>query len=163
MPNGQVYDPLIGQWMTPNWENILHRVATPNHLHLYRYNGNDPINVHAKKTRLTGRMRFSYLSTRLTFVFPPDHSSWLELLGYKTRSLLPQLHPSAAPHPSAHLGPGAGGVLSPRGLLDHTHFKTSSFTTASGFLASADERKSTIRDLSSMQSSRVRQPSILDG
>lgn len=54
MPNGQVYDPLIGQWMTPNWESILHRVASPNHLHLYRFNGNDPINVHAKKIRLTG-------------------------------------------------------------------------------------------------------------
>jgi len=53
MPYGQVYDPLIGQWMTPNWGNILNRVATPNHLHLYRFNGNDPINVHTKKTRLT--------------------------------------------------------------------------------------------------------------
>lgn len=45
MPNGKVYDPLIGQWMSPLWENVIERVATPTHLHLYRFNGNDPIDV----------------------------------------------------------------------------------------------------------------------
>lgn len=45
MPNGKVYDPLIGKWMSPLWENVLDRVATPTHLNLYRFNGNDPINV----------------------------------------------------------------------------------------------------------------------
>ncbi|KAK1121687.1 hypothetical protein K0M31_009998 [Melipona bicolor] len=45
MPNGKVYDPLIGQWMSPLWENVLDRVDTPTHLHLYRFNGNDPIDV----------------------------------------------------------------------------------------------------------------------
>ncbi|KAF4518759.1 hypothetical protein B566_EDAN006163 [Ephemera danica] len=42
---GGVYDPLIGQWMTPRWEGVLDRVSTPSHLHLYRFNGNDPINA----------------------------------------------------------------------------------------------------------------------
>lgn len=45
MPNGKVYDPLIGQWMSPLWENVLERVATPTQMHLYRFNGNDPINM----------------------------------------------------------------------------------------------------------------------
>lgn len=45
MPNGKVYDPLIGQWMSPLWENVLDRISTPTHLHLYRFNGNDPIDV----------------------------------------------------------------------------------------------------------------------
>lgn len=45
MPNGKVYDPLIGQWMSPLWENVLDRVDKPTHLHLYRFNGNDPIDV----------------------------------------------------------------------------------------------------------------------
>lgn len=45
MPNGKVYDPLIGQWMSPLWENVLDRIDTPTHLHLYRFNGNDPIDI----------------------------------------------------------------------------------------------------------------------
>lgn len=45
MPNGKVYDPLVGQWMTPTWEGLLSRVYEPKQLHLYRFNGNDPVNV----------------------------------------------------------------------------------------------------------------------
>lgn len=45
MPNGKVYDPLVGQWMTPTWEGLMSRVYQPKQLHLYRFNGNDPVNV----------------------------------------------------------------------------------------------------------------------
>ncbi|KAG8234383.1 hypothetical protein J437_LFUL015147, partial [Ladona fulva] len=80
MPGGKVYDPLIGQWMTPQWEDVLDRLAkAPTHLHLYRFNGNDPINV-KKRSRL-----------------PTDHLSWLELLGYDLKSLAPQLFPENLP------------------------------------------------------------------
>jgi len=41
---GGVYDPLLGLWMTPRWEGILDRVNTPSKMHLYRFNGNDPVN-----------------------------------------------------------------------------------------------------------------------
>jgi len=44
MKGKQVYDPLIGQFVTPNWEHILDMVETPERLHLYRTNGNDPVN-----------------------------------------------------------------------------------------------------------------------
>lgn len=56
MPNGKVYDPLIGQWMSPLWENVLDRLQTPTHLHLYRFNGNNPIDVHQtdRHKQLTG-------------------------------------------------------------------------------------------------------------
>lgn len=60
MPNGKVYDPLIGQWMTPSWENVLERVATPTQLHLYRFNGNDPINVGNVIGRPTGNMTLCF-------------------------------------------------------------------------------------------------------
>lgn len=63
MPNGKVYDPLIGQWMTPSWENVLERVATPTHLHLYRFNGNDPINVGNNKERPRGRLNYEFDNT----------------------------------------------------------------------------------------------------
>lgn len=75
MPNGKVYDPLIGQWMGPQWENVADRVTHPTHLHLYRYNGNDPINIgHDPKS------------------YPKDHSAWFKTMGYNLPSLMPQLN-----------------------------------------------------------------------
>jgi hypothetical protein len=45
MKERRVYDPLIGQFLTPNWERVLEDVKTPEKLHLYRLSGNDPINL----------------------------------------------------------------------------------------------------------------------
>lgn len=55
MSNGKVYDPLIGQWMSPTWKDVLSRVTSPRHIHLYRFNGNDPVNVNHQKLDLTGK------------------------------------------------------------------------------------------------------------
>nr|CAH7727154.1 unnamed protein product [Callosobruchus chinensis] len=79
MPNGKVYDPLIGQWMSPLWENVVERVPTPTYLHLYRFNGNDPINVELDRSR------------------PQDHLDWLNKLGLDLKSLAPQLFPEQLP------------------------------------------------------------------
>ncbi|XP_022828977.1 teneurin-a isoform X4 [Spodoptera litura] len=79
MANGKVYDPLIGQWMSPLWENLIERIHNPTQLHLYRFNGNDPINVRPQNKK------------------PTDHLSWLKLLGYDTKSLAPQLYPDELP------------------------------------------------------------------
>lgn len=54
MPNGKVYDPLVGQWMSPQWEGMLTRAMEPQQLHLYRFNGNDPINVMPTRQYLKG-------------------------------------------------------------------------------------------------------------
>lgn len=54
MPNGKVYDPLVGQWMSPQWEGMLARATEPQQLHLYRFNGNDPINVMPTRQYLKG-------------------------------------------------------------------------------------------------------------
>ncbi|XP_068081732.1 teneurin-a [Anabrus simplex] len=95
MPNGKVYDPLIGQWMSPMWEGVLDRVANPTQLHLYRFNGNDPINVRRSPQHLT------------------DHESWLSLLGYDLRSLAPQLYPESLPGGGLLSSVGFGGSLGP--------------------------------------------------
>ncbi|XP_075213771.1 teneurin-a transmembrane protein [Lycorma delicatula] len=79
MSGGKVYDPLIGQWMSPMWENVLDRVTSPRHLHLYRFNGNDPINVGQDSQHLT------------------DELSWLTRLGYDLSSLAPQLMQRSSP------------------------------------------------------------------
>ncbi|KAJ9586714.1 hypothetical protein L9F63_019697, partial [Diploptera punctata] len=119
MPSGKVYDPLIGQWMSPMWEGVLDRVANPVQLHLYRFNGNDPINVRRNPQHLT------------------DHQSWLTLLGYNLQNLAPQLYPEKLP--------GGGLPLSPPGLSSiqlHQHPNTASpFAVASGFLAHLSERR----------------------
>lgn len=54
MPNGKVYDPLVGQWMSPQWEGMMTRATEPQQLHLYRFNGNDPINVIPTRQYLKG-------------------------------------------------------------------------------------------------------------
>lgn len=61
MANGKVYDPLIGQWMSPLWENLIERIHTPSQLHLYRFNGNDPINVRPQDKKPTGKLLFPFL------------------------------------------------------------------------------------------------------
>ncbi|XP_041781162.1 teneurin-a isoform X2 [Anopheles merus] len=73
MPDGKVYDPLIGQWMTPHWEHVDQRIRKPTKLHLYRYNGNDPINP-----------------PRQLQDHPRDHLDWLQLMGYDLDNMIPQ-------------------------------------------------------------------------
>lgn len=49
----RVYDSLVGQWMTPGWDDILKSLSNPKRLHLYRFNENDPVNVnHGLKNKL---------------------------------------------------------------------------------------------------------------
>nr|CAD7400470.1 unnamed protein product [Timema cristinae] len=133
MPNGKVYDPLIGQWMSPMWEGVLDRVANPTHLHLYRFNGNDPINVRRNPQHLT------------------DHQSWLTLLGYDLRSLAPQLYPSLLPGgglPPSMVLLGAQPPLTPHVMtaLSSVQLRPGGsgpapFTVASGFLAQLTQRR----------------------
>ncbi|XP_063223573.1 teneurin-a [Bacillus rossius redtenbacheri] len=145
MPNGKVYDPLIGQWMSPMWEGVLDRVANPSHLHLYRFNGNDPINVRRNPQHLT------------------DHLSWLSLLGYDLRSLAPQLFSELLPGGGLppHVGfagltgslsgnPAGGSSLAaamPEPMTSRSSVQLqrktsiSAFSIASGFLAHLKERR----------------------
>ena len=74
MPNGKVYEPLVGLWMTPNWENTVDRVESPIKLHQYRFNANDPINA------------------QQTHGQPTDYAQWLNLIGYNLKSMIPQLN-----------------------------------------------------------------------
>ena len=60
MPGGKVYDPLIGQWMSPMWQEVVQRLSNPTKLHLYRFNGNDPINVHQTPHQLGGKYQLNF-------------------------------------------------------------------------------------------------------
>ncbi|KAL1116307.1 hypothetical protein AAG570_005802 [Ranatra chinensis] len=101
MPGGKVYDPLIGQWMSPMWQSVVQKLANPTKLHLYRFNGNDPINVHQTSRKLS------------------DETSWLYNMGYDLHSLAPQLD-----DPPLELPGYYGSVFSPpftatSGFLSH--------------------------------------------
>lgn len=139
MTNGKIYDPLIGQWMSPLWEDVLERVATPTHLHLYRLNGNDPINM--KHTRYppmgkhTDIVIINKFTNKSNFI---DHLNWLQNLGYNLKNLAPQLYPDELP----------GGDMPPKlsqapiywnpstdALRSQLSLQTPSVDIQSGFLA----------------------------
>ena len=50
----RVYDPVLGQWMTPDWTRICKPGAmkNPTDVFSYRFNGNDPINRKKTATNL---------------------------------------------------------------------------------------------------------------
>ncbi|KAG8175100.1 hypothetical protein JTE90_024602 [Oedothorax gibbosus] len=41
----RAYDPTGAQWLTPNWEDVSKYVSKPYLIHLYRFFGNNPVNV----------------------------------------------------------------------------------------------------------------------
>ncbi|XP_052873882.1 teneurin-a [Anopheles cruzii] len=121
MPDGKVYDPLIGQWMTPNWEHVDQRISKPTKLHLYRYNGNDPINpAHQLRDR------------------PRDHFEWMRLMGYDVENMIPQ----------ASLGERfyrqhqwlEGALATPNVLRRPHQDRDSAISIGSGFMAHVLER-----------------------
>ncbi|XP_023248034.1 teneurin-a [Copidosoma floridanum] len=124
MPNGKVYDPLIGQWMSPLWENVLDRLQTPTHLHLYRFNGNNPIDVQ--------RSSESNL--------PTDYTSWLSNLGYDLKSLAPQLFPESLP--SSLVPPALESSGSIFGESEKKKKHVTNLGVQSGFLAYIQQRHS---------------------
>ncbi|XP_031628947.1 teneurin-a isoform X5 [Contarinia nasturtii] len=120
MPNGKVYDPLIGQWMSPNWENVAERIGTPTKLHLYRFNGNDPINVEHDRN------------------YPQNYQTWLKLMGYHIKNLMPQLvKPMWQPQ-------NLWGSVQPSIVKPESHFIAKDRTSVeSGFLTHLAHRRLT--------------------
>ncbi|KAJ1529492.1 hypothetical protein ONE63_006265 [Megalurothrips usitatus] len=82
---GRLYDPSIGQWMTPAWEELASQLTSPTDVFIYRFHNNDPINPPQK--------RVNYMT---------DLQSWLSLFGYDINSMLGSLYTSnAVYHPVA--------------------------------------------------------------
>ncbi|XP_069696130.1 teneurin-m isoform X2 [Periplaneta americana] len=66
----RLYDPVVGQWMTPAWEELANKLTTPTDVFIYRFSNNDPINRRHNVTYMT------------------DLPSWLKLYGYDVSSML---------------------------------------------------------------------------
>ncbi|XP_075972354.1 teneurin transmembrane protein Ten-m isoform X3 [Anticarsia gemmatalis] len=66
----RLYDPVVGQWMTPSWEHLASKLHLPTDIFIYRFKNNDPINRNQNIPYMT------------------DLSSWLELYGYDLSKMM---------------------------------------------------------------------------
>ena len=59
---GRVYDPLLGQWMTPDLDRVMLRMRSPYDVFAYRFRNNNPVNNEDLPGNLmTGRLGFTCL------------------------------------------------------------------------------------------------------
>ncbi|CAK1544761.1 unnamed protein product [Leptosia nina] len=66
----RLYDPFVGQWMTPNWEHLATKLSLPTDIFIYRFRNNDPINRDQNVPYMTSL------------------SSWLQLYGYDLSKMM---------------------------------------------------------------------------
>ncbi|XP_055694709.1 teneurin-m isoform X2 [Lutzomyia longipalpis] len=65
----RLYDPTVGQWMTPLWEPLATEMSLPTDVFIYRFHNNDPINP---------KEPMQYMI---------DIKSWLKLFGYDLKMI----------------------------------------------------------------------------
>nr|XP_049696813.1 teneurin-m isoform X10 [Helicoverpa armigera] len=68
--DARLYDPVVGQWMTPSWEHLASKLHLPTDIFIYRFKNNDPINRNQNTPYMT------------------DLSSWLQLYGYDLNKMM---------------------------------------------------------------------------
>ena len=74
------YDPLVGQWMSPDWKDIfITKMYLPTELFFYRFYTNDPINGYQ-------------LATRNKYLLETD--DWLQLFGFDVKSMIGSVYTS---------------------------------------------------------------------
>lgn len=108
--------------MAPNWENVAERIKTPTKLHLYRFNGNDPINIEHDRN------------------YPADYSSWLKFIGYNVKNIMPQLATQLW-KPQNLWGPLQPSIVTPN--LQHSKKDLMESSIESGFLTHLAQRRLT--------------------
>lgn len=68
--NQRLYDPEVGQWMSPAWEQLSTKLITPTDVFIYRFHNNDPLN------------------TKLNNEYMTNIGDWLKLYGYDVSKML---------------------------------------------------------------------------
>ncbi|XP_061706464.1 teneurin-m isoform X6 [Cydia pomonella] len=68
--DNRLYDPIVGQWMTPSWEHLATKLSLPTDIFIYRFKNNDPINKNQNVPYMT------------------NLGSWLELYGYDLNKMM---------------------------------------------------------------------------
>lgn len=95
----RIYDPLIGQWLNPEWQRATQMTFQPELVHLYRLPGNDPVNLDSLGT--PGSHRLTHSS---------GYQQWLSRMGYQLPIVLP---PNADQNKALVLVPGKSIVRQP--------------------------------------------------
>ncbi|XP_034946583.1 teneurin-m isoform X3 [Chelonus insularis] len=111
--NNRLYDPTVGQWMTPAWEQMVNQLTTPTDVFIYRFHNNDPVNP---------KQNVEYMT---------DMSSWLKLFGFDIPLMLGSKYiKSMAYQPSAiitspQLTPDFGVMSGLQCIVNRVHEKFS--------------------------------------
>jgi RHS repeat-associated protein len=67
----RLYDPSVGQWMTPDWEELANQMVLPMDVFTYRFRNNDPVN--GWRTQTHDQQSIGLMS---------DINQWMKVLGY---------------------------------------------------------------------------------
>ncbi|XP_011495587.1 PREDICTED: teneurin-m [Ceratosolen solmsi marchali] len=111
--NKRLYDPTVGQWMTPAWEQMANELTTPTDIFIYRFRNNDPINL---------KQNVEYMT---------DLPSWLKLYGYDIEAMLGSeytkrmVYQPSATITSPQLTPDFGVMSGLQCIVDRVHDKFS--------------------------------------
>nr|XP_012218677.1 PREDICTED: teneurin-m isoform X5 [Linepithema humile] len=111
--NKRLYDPTVGQWMTPAWEQMANKLTTPTDIFIYRFRNNDPINF---------KQNVEYMT---------DLTSWLKLYGYDISTMLgseytkEMVYQPNAVVTSPQLTPDFGVMSGLQCIVDHVQEKFS--------------------------------------
>ncbi|XP_041973220.1 teneurin-m isoform X2 [Aricia agestis] len=68
--DNRLYDPIVGQWMTPSWEHLASKLSLPTDIFIYRFRNNDPINRNQEVPYMT------------------NLANWLQLYGYDLTKMM---------------------------------------------------------------------------
>lgn len=74
--DGRLYDPSVGQWMTPDWERLATQMELPTDVFTYRFRNNDPINGWRKQ-----------IHDQQSIDLMSSIDSWMKLFGYDVEKM----------------------------------------------------------------------------
>ncbi|XP_046809051.1 teneurin-m isoform X2 [Lucilia cuprina] len=112
---GRLYDPTVGQWMTPLWETLATEMSHPTDVFIYRYHNNDPVNPSKQQNYMI------------------ELESWLQLFGYDLSNMQSSKYTKALQYnpqasiKSQTLAPDFGVISGLECIVEKTNEKFSDF------------------------------------